>query len=141
MQSPLFLIACAFFAGTTTHGDAQEKSVRPGINDTFKNPNVKDFVERFEIESREVFLKREDILGACGLKGGETLADIGAGTGLFTRMFSKAVGSQGRVIAVDISQNFLDHIQICSSGSSDVDHNRFDQCRNGKFLDLFGHSC
>lgn len=114
MQRPMLLIACAIFAGLTTHGDAQEKSVRPGINDTFKNPNVKDFVERFEIESREVFLKREEILGACGLKGGETLADIGSGTGLFTRLFSKAVGSQGRVIAVDISQNFLDHIQKTS---------------------------
>ena len=35
---------------TTTK--AQEKSVRPGINDSFKDPNVKEFVERFEIESR-----------------------------------------------------------------------------------------
>ncbi len=93
---------------------AQEKSVRPGINDSFKDPNVKEFVERFEIESREVFSKREEILKACGIKEGQTLADIGAGTGLFTRMFSKAVGSDGRVIAVDISENFLNHIQKTS---------------------------
>ena len=66
--------------------------MRPGINDSFKDPNVKEFVERFEIESREVFAKRDEILKACGIKEGQTLADIGAGTGLFTRMFSKAVG-------------------------------------------------
>ena len=97
-----------------TSTQAQEKSVRPGINDSFKDPNVKEFVERFEIESREVFAKRDEILKACGIKEGQTLADIGAGTGLFTRMFSKAVGSDGRVIAVDISENFLSHIQKTS---------------------------
>lgn len=90
---------------------AQEKSVRPGINDSFRDPNVKEYVERFEVESREVFNRREEILKACEIQAGQTVADIGAGTGIFTRLFSKAVGKDGNVIAVDISQNFLDHIQ------------------------------
>lgn len=89
---------------------AQEKSVRPGINDSFRDPNVKEYVERFEVESREVFNRREEILKACEIQPGQTVADIGAGTGIFTRLFSKAVGKEGSVIAVDISQNFLDHI-------------------------------
>ena len=90
--------------------NAQEKSVRPGINDSFRDPNVKEYVERFEVESREVFNRREEILKACEIQPGQTVADIGAGTGIFTRLFSKAVGKEGSVIAVDISQNFLDHI-------------------------------
>ena len=90
---------------------AQDKSVRPGINDSFRDPNVKEYVERFEVESREVFNRREEILKACEIEPGQTVADIGAGTGIFTRLFSKAVGNDGNVIAVDISQNFLDHIQ------------------------------
>jgi ubiquinone/menaquinone biosynthesis C-methylase UbiE len=89
---------------------AQEKSVRPGINDTFRDPNVKEFVERFEIESREVFAKRKEIVETLKIKEGSTVADIGSGTGLFTRLFSDAVGPEGHVIAVDIAQNFLDHI-------------------------------
>lgn len=93
---------------------AQEKSVRPGINDSFRDPDVKSFVERFEIESREVFHEREKILKACGIRPGMVVADIGAGTGLFTRMFSKTVGDQGRVLAVDISRKFLDHITVRS---------------------------
>ena len=90
---------------------AQEKSVRPGINDSFRDPNVKEFVERFEVESREVFNRREEILKACDIQSGQTVADIGAGTGIFTRLFSKAVGNEGNVIAVDISKKFLDHIE------------------------------
>ena len=94
---------------------AQEKSVKPGINDRFQNPNVQEFVERLEIESREVFQHRRRILEACQIQPGQTVADIGAGTGLFTRMFSEAVGDQGRVIAVDIAKQFLEHIRATSA--------------------------
>ena len=89
---------------------SQDKSVNPGINDSFKDPNVQEYIEKFEIESREVFQRRDAILAACAVKPGSTVADVGAGTGLFTRLFSKSVGDQGRVIAVDISKNFLEHI-------------------------------
>jgi intracellular sulfur oxidation DsrE/DsrF family protein/SAM-dependent methyltransferase len=90
---------------------AQDKSVKPGINDSFRDPNVSEFTERFEIESREVFALREEIVKKCDIQPGSTVADIGAGTGLFTRLFSKAVGEKGRVIAVDISPNFLEHVR------------------------------
>jgi predicted methyltransferase/intracellular sulfur oxidation DsrE/DsrF family protein len=91
---------------------AQEKSVRPGVNDTFRDPDPKAFTERFEIESREVFAKRKEILEAIKLKPTDVVADIGAGTGLFTRLFASNLGPEGRVIAVDIAQKFLDHIEV-----------------------------
>lgn len=93
---------------------AQDKSVKPGVNDSFRDPDVKEFVGKFEVESREVFSHRQQIVAACQIKPGETVADIGAGTGLFTRLFSEAVGPDGRVIAVDIAQKFLDHILTTS---------------------------
>ncbi len=89
---------------------AQEKSVRPGINDSFRDPNVSEYVEKFEIESREVFSKRAEILEACKIAKGACVADIGAGTGIFTRQFADVVGQDGQVFAVDIAQKFLDHI-------------------------------
>jgi hypothetical protein len=46
---------------------AQEKSVKPGINDPFKEPDVGKFATTFEGESREVFLQREKVVNACGL--------------------------------------------------------------------------
>lgn len=93
---------------------AQDKSVKPGINDSFRNPKPQEFVERFETESREVFVHRKEIVEACRIQPGMTVADIGAGTGLFTRLFASAVGDNGRVIAVDIAKEFLDHIQSTS---------------------------
>ncbi len=90
---------------------AQDKSVKPGINDSFRDPSVDDFVKRFEIESREVYSKRAEILKACNIAAGATVADVGAGTGLYTRLFSDAVGKEGQVLAVDIAKNFLEHIE------------------------------
>ena len=90
---------------------AQEKSVRPGINKPFEDPDVKEFVGKFETESREIYAERKEILEKCRLKEGMAVADVGAGTGLFTRLFAEAVGKEGRVYAVDIAPKFIEHIE------------------------------
>lgn len=121
----LLFPAAALWLLSVAPGDvtAQEKSVRPGINDSFRDPNVDEFVKRFEIESREVYARRNEIVAACKLVPGQTVADIGAGTGLFTRLFAEAVGENGRVVAVDIAQKFLDHIATTSreAGLKNID--------------------
>src|SRR6516164_9686892 len=75
----------------------QEKSVRPDINKPFENPDLKKYLGVFEGESREIFTHREEIVRACKLKPGAVVGDIGAGTGLFTRLFAKEVGTEGKV--------------------------------------------
>jgi len=92
-------------------GMGQEKSVRPGINKPFEKPDVKEFTGKFEVESREIFAKRQEIVAACKLKPGMAVGDIGAGTGLFTRLFAKEVGPSGKVFAVDIAPQFIEHIE------------------------------
>ncbi len=89
----------------------QEKSVKPGVNQPFENPNVADFVKRFEREGRDAFDHQREIVAACQIQPGMSVADIGAGTGLFTRLFSEAVGPDDRVYAVDIAENFVKHIE------------------------------
>jgi len=101
------LVLCTVFAFPA---NAQEKSVRPGINDPFQNPDVKKFEGTFEGESREVYAKRKEIVAAVGLKPSQSVADIGAGTGLYTRLFANEVGPKGKVYAVDIAEKFLEHI-------------------------------
>ncbi len=106
----LFGFSLLGFHLTESQVIGQDQSVNPGINDSFQDPDVESFLQRFEVESREVYVHRHEILKACEIQPGETVADIGAGTGLFTRLFSEAVGDEGWVFAVDISPNFLEHI-------------------------------
>lgn len=92
---------------------AQDTSVKPGINDKFLDPRLKvgEWTQKFETESREIFHERARIVAALGLKPGMAVADIGAGTGLFTLAFAQAVGAGGQVYAVEIARNFLEHIR------------------------------
>jgi SAM-dependent methyltransferase len=105
-----FVFSVATFGCSPCFLAAQDKSVRPGINASFEKPTPSEFMEKFEVESREIFAKRNEIVSASKIEPEVTIADVGAGTGLFTRLFAKATGPKGKVIAVDIAPNFLDHI-------------------------------
>ena len=89
---------------------AEEQSIRPGINSYYENPDWQQWVNTFERPGREVYDKRHAIVDATGIRPGMAVADIGAGTGLFTRLFAERVGPQGRVYAVDISRPFIENI-------------------------------
>lgn len=90
---------------------AQDKSVAPGINKSFENPKIEEFVGRFERDGRDAYDHRQEVVKAVGLKPGMVVADIGAGTGLFTRLFAPLVEPGGKLIAVDIAENFVAHIE------------------------------
>jgi predicted methyltransferase len=90
---------------------AQEKSVNPGINKVYEPPDLPDSVKRLESEGRDVYDHRQEVIAALALKPEMAVADVGAGTGLFTRLFSPLVGPKGKVYAVDISKEFIEHIE------------------------------
>jgi len=89
---------------------ADEQSINPGINLHYRDPDFQVWVERFEREGREVYDLREKIADAAGVERGMVVADIGAGTGLFSRLFAQRVGESGTVYAVDISEEFVRNI-------------------------------
>src|SRR5438874_653798 len=105
----VWLVLAAFLLGLPAR--AQDQSIRPGINKSFENPDVKEYVGKFEGESREIAKHAKEIVAACGIKADMAVADVGAGTGFFTRPFAAAVGPKGKVYAVDIAANFLRHIE------------------------------
>ncbi len=109
-----FALGFLLLASWTLPGQelTEEKNVKPGINDNFlaADLDVSQWVERFESEGREVYDHRMEVLKAIGLKPGDKIADIGAGTGLYTGLFSDAVGEIGTVYAVDIVPVFLSNI-------------------------------
>ena len=91
---------------------AEEQSAKPGINAEYKRPDLDAdrWDKSFQGESREVFVARHEVLRAVGVRPGQVVADVGAGTGIYARLFSQAVGPNGTVYAVDIAKPFLELI-------------------------------
>lgn len=98
-------------AGLCAHAMGQAQSVNPGINDNFVDPDVNFYVNLFEGEDRTIFQHRNEIVEALELEPGMDVADVGAGTGFFSRMMSYQVAPGGTVYAVDIAENFVEHIE------------------------------
>lgn len=109
----LGLTSLSFARQTDTQDKEKEKSVKPDINKDFLDPNLdpQRFVERFELESREIFNGRTEILRALNIQPGMHIADVGAGTGFFTKMFAASTGDKGWVYAIDVAPRFIEHIR------------------------------
>jgi predicted methyltransferase len=65
----------------------------------------------FEDDGRgEIYQQRAAILKLAAVRPGMAVADVGAGTGLFSMMLSDAVGPGGRVYAEEIVERFSSYL-------------------------------
>ena len=112
MRKNLAVLAFLLTVSVAAVSWAQEASVSPTINQNFKSDalDVEGWATRFSGESREAFHARHDVVKAMALKPGEAVADVGAGTGIYTRLFAQAVGPAGTVYATDLAPKFLAYI-------------------------------
>ena len=69
-----------------------------------------EWVNTLEGPQRVATQKIDQVLAKLNLGPGMIVADIGAGSGLFSRPLAKAVGPSGKVYAVDIQKDLLDYI-------------------------------
>jgi len=69
-----------------------------------------DWAAVLDREQRVSGLKIEEVVSRLKLKPGDVVADIGAGTGVFSGPLAQAVAPTGTLLAVDIDQGLLDHI-------------------------------
>lgn len=67
--------------------------------------------ESFEEEERADWQKVEDVIHAMDLRPGHSVADIGGGSGYFSRPFARTVGPDGIVYCCDIAPNLLEYLQ------------------------------
>jgi ubiquinone/menaquinone biosynthesis C-methylase UbiE len=91
---------------------AQQATITPtarDLNNSF-DADQAQWADRFEHEGRAIYDNRYAILDALALRPGLNVADIGAGSGLFSRLIAGRVAPGGMVYAVDIARNMVDHI-------------------------------
>jgi predicted methyltransferase len=118
----LLVIGAAAARAPAVDPDAERPVVGPEMNSYYHGADYEQWRDIFESSGREVFDKRLEITAALGLAPGMRVADVGAGTGLYTMLFADAVGGEGRVYAVDISQEFVESIaeRAAAAGARNV---------------------
>lgn len=99
MKRLAMLLALIALAATTAF--AQQRS-------------AEEYIKLLEGERRVAGLQVDKVIEILKLKSDHKIADIGSGSGLFTRPLAKKAG-KGVVYAVDIDQKLLDHVAQTSA--------------------------
>lgn len=79
------------------------------INRPVSEPYTGD-LSIFEDENRAQNLQIDRVMDVLKITEGKNVADIGAGSGWFTVRAAKRVGERGKVFAVEINQEYINHI-------------------------------
>ncbi|MGI9432330.1 MAG: class I SAM-dependent methyltransferase [Myxococcota bacterium] len=87
------------------HGRGDRATVTHGFED------VERWVSVFDDPERDAWQKPGEVVAALGLRPGDVVADVGAGTGYFNPHWSRAVGSEGAVLAVDMEPSLVVHLR------------------------------
>jgi len=72
--------------------------------------SAEEWIRTLETPTRVVSLKVPETITALKLKPGQVVADIGAGSGVFSLPLARAVKPGGSVYAVDIDKELVDHV-------------------------------
>ena len=92
-------IACVLVSGLV-HPCAGQLAARP----------ADEWIKVLDSPERVAGLRIGEIVAALHVQPGNVVADLGAGSGIFTVVLARAGGARGKVYAVDIDQKLLDYI-------------------------------
>jgi ubiquinone/menaquinone biosynthesis C-methylase UbiE len=109
-----FLLSASLVANCSNH---QKQHVHKQNTDKQHTPasqqrfsDIDKWLSIFEGDRRDAYQKPELVVKAMNLKPGDVVADIGAGTGYFTRRFAVSVGPEGKALGLDIEESMVNHM-------------------------------
>ena len=70
-----------------------------------------EWAKKLDAKERDDWQKPDSLIALLNIVPGQTVAEIGAGTGYFLRYLSKAVGETGHVLARDVEMDLVDHMK------------------------------
>jgi predicted methyltransferase len=117
VRAVVLLAALAAAAGAQSPEDGPTSDHRghaPGHYEATSHrsfADVEQWKARFDDPARDAWQKPAEVVAALGLRPGMSVADLGAGTGYFSRYLSATVGDAGTVLAVDTEPNLVTYLR------------------------------
>lgn len=96
----------AFATPTPTPAAKAEENINRPVSEPYTGD-----LSIFEDEKRAENLQIERVMDILKIGEGKAVADIGAGSGWFTVRAAKRAGARGKVYAVEINQEYINHIR------------------------------
>lgn len=111
MKSRYFVLFFLFLAIGCAGHEAKHNPAKS--NDKFlkEDLDVALWQERFENRDRDVYKNKAKIVKALNLKPGQSVVDVGAGTGFFLKPIFDEITLNGMLYAVDISPRFVSFLK------------------------------
>lgn len=106
----LSLILALAACGNSNHKDST-------ANEHMHKTSFEELVKKFEDPERTTWQKPELVIAKLGSIDGKKVADIGAGTGYFSRRMAQ---KGAYVLALDVDEKLLDYINTHSEDSLDI---------------------
>ncbi len=78
--------------------------------------NIQEYLSHLDRAERDQYQKPQDVIAALDLAPGMAVADLGSGSGYFTRRFVDAVTERGLVYAIDVEPEMLDYVKRSLEG-------------------------
>lgn len=75
-----------------------------------RNPSACPYSQRFWVEAPHPLITRERLREVLGPEPGETVLEVGPGTGYYSFELAGWVGPSGRIELFDVQQEMLDHV-------------------------------
>ena len=72
--------------------------------------SAEEWIKTLDSPNRIAGLRVDEVVSRLGLKPGQTVVDVGAGTGVFSLALAKAVAPNGTAYAVEVEQGLVDHV-------------------------------
>ncbi len=100
----MFLSAVAILAGCA----GQHHHRRPA--------DIQAYLSHLDRPERDEYQQPGRVIEALGVGPGMAIADLGSGSGYFTRRFAEALNGSGTVYAIDVEQEMLDYVGASLEG-------------------------
>lgn len=78
--------------------------------------DIQEYLSHLDRPERDEYQQPARVIEALGIEPGMAIADLGSGSGYFTRRFAEALNGTGAVYAIDVEQEMLDYVRDSLEG-------------------------